>query len=245
MKFINYFLITTFILSLLGCELMPTRKTQAEITYERDMAKVELAEKAYTECLNKRTRISLEYVANNIRVIDEPPITKNKYELLQSKRYFEDKDKEHLFSFLNETDACHVNYENAYNKIDSRWSSLFQRGEYEKDKIYLQFMTKEINVSELNEKMIKLTMELNQEGRRLGQQKTTELEKAHNQEIDRSIEVYKADQEVAAARAANRPPTTNWGDVYFDLMRQNQQNQNKMKTTNCFVYGNTVNCQTY
>ena len=245
MKFINYFLITTFILSLLGCELIPTRKTQAQISYERDMEKVEQADKNFNACMDSRNKESVYYVANNIRVIKDPPITKNKYELLQSKRYFEDVDKDHIFTFLNETSVCAREYERAYTNIDYRFVSLIQRNNYEYDQIYLSFMAKNINVSELNEKCENLIISTQHEWQKIGQQKTTEYQNSHNQEIDRSIEIYKADQEVAAARAANRPPTTNWGDVYFDLMRQNQQNQNKMKTTNCFVYGNTVNCQTY
>jgi hypothetical protein len=40
--------------------------------------------------------------------------------------------------------------------------------------------------------------------------------------------------------AYNNDPL-HWGDVYTDLIKE----QNKTTNTNCQVYGNTVNCQSY
>ena len=50
MKFINYFLITTFILSLLGCELIPTRKTQAYNDAEQNSQKMSKSKNVVGGC---------------------------------------------------------------------------------------------------------------------------------------------------------------------------------------------------
>lgn len=224
---------------LVGCELMPTRKTAAQTKLENDNRLMEIANKENEACMDAMDKNALDYVANNIRYIEG--ITKNKYELMQSTRFFDENDKDFLIKFLNEISACGNTYIDRYSKVDGRFAANFRNFVNNRDQVYFDFMQKKINVMQLNAAIESLITQGMEQEQAIIVKKNKEIENAHYKEVDRNLEAYKADQQVAAARAANAPPTTNWGQVYIDLAKKTQE-RNKTTFTNCNVYGNSVNC---
>ena len=160
-----------------------------------------------------------------------------------STRFFEERDKAFLIEYLNAEQACTSIAIDNYRKADNRWSLLIREWEVANNQLFVDFMMKKINVAQLIKKKEEIRTKNENDWGRLQQQKNKEVDRAHYNEVDRNLEAYKADQQVAAARAAN-PKTSNWGDVYTDLIKQNKTT-NTNTTTNCQVYGNTVNCQSY
>ena len=206
---------------------------------ENHNAKVMEADKDFNSCLEARDKKSLNYVANNIRALEG--ISKNKYELLQSERFFTEADKEPLLKFLNETSACRNAYVKKFNAINYKMSLSMKKTSSAVDNQYVKFMQGKINVSQFNSSIEQIWRTGQSNEQIILDEINRKNDIAHNKEVDRSLEAYKADQQVAAARAKNAPPITNWGDVYTDLIKE----QNKTTNTNCQVYGNTVNCQSY
>jgi len=234
---------------LVGCELMPTRSA-AEA---RSDSMYKLAEENYKKVImcaqevEKNHADATAYLVDNIKVTEKDEFfkfyTKNKYELLASTRLFEESDKAPLIEYLNASASCGSQYADATARVEGRLGLVIKERKAETDQIYVDFMMKKINVGELNKKRNELIVKFEGKWNKVWQQINRELENSHYKEVDRNLEAYKADQQVAAARAAN-PKTSNWGDVYTDLIKQNKTT-NTNTTTNCQVYGNTVNCQSY
>ncbi|MDA7843376.1 hypothetical protein N9A26_00015 [bacterium] len=245
MNTIKLLLSTTLVTFLVGCELMPTRKTQATKNMEYEIKIMEDAYAKDDKCfqeLEEKHAEAKTYVVDNILVAKEKAdrkiYTKNKYELLMSTRFFEERDKAFFIEYLNAVQTCLGKSIDNYAKADNRYTLLIREHEVASNQLFIDFMMQKINVAQLNKKNEEILTKIENDWGRVNQQRNKEAERAHYNEVDRNLEAYKADQQVAAARAKNAPPTTNWGDVYFDAIKQN-------KTTNCQVYGNTVNCQSY
>ena len=246
MNTIKLLLSTTLVTFLVGCELMPTRTTQAQAESRNFENASKIAKQKDNECfgaVEKNHADAITYVVNNIRVINSGNFrTKNKYELLQSTRYFEEKDKVPFFEVLDARSSCWNKSITNWWMIDARYGIRMRQLSSDNDQIRLDFIMKKINVSEYNKNLKKNYSNFLIDMNNIDSQKNNGLKSAHNKEVDRNLEAYKAEQQAAANK-----PVTNWGQVYMDLAKEGAKKQYDLggTTTNCQVNGNTVNCQSY
>ena len=239
MNTIKLLLSTTLVTFLVGCETMQS-KTQAQLRTENHNAMMMKADNKLKSCLASRDKTSLKYVANNIRALEG--ISENRYELLQSERFYAEVDKAPLLKYLNESSSCGNAFIDDVYSIDYKMSLNMKNASALVDKQFIKFMKGEINVSQLNLSIeeIKRIGETNDQIIVNDQDRKAEI--AHNKEVDRNLEAYKAEQQAAANK-----PVTNWGQIYMDLAKESAKKQYDLggTTTNCQVNGNTVNCQSY
>ena len=139
---------------------------------------------------------AITYVVNNIRVIDSGNIrTKNKYELLQSTRYFEEKDKVPFFEVLDADLSCWNKSITNWWMIDARYGIRMRQLSSDNDQIRLDFIMKKINVSEYNKNLNKNYSNFLIDMNNIDSQINNGLKSAHNKEVDRNLEAYKADRQ--------------------------------------------------
>jgi len=214
---------------LVGCEL--TRQTQAgkNYIYENKIMEEALAKsnKCWQETEEKHAEATT-YVADNILVMKEKDYlkiyTKDKYKLLTSTRFFEERDKAFLIEYLNAHEPCINKTFDDYAKIDYRWTLFFREAVDGKNQLFVDFMLQKINVALLNKKSKEHGIKMDKNWNRLYQQKHKEGEKAHYAEIRQ----YKKQR-------------MDWAGVFKKL----GESYNKTTITNCQVSGHTVNCQSY
>ena len=239
MNTIKLLLSTTLVTFLVGCETMQS-KTQAQLRTENHNAMMMKADNKLKSCLASRDKTSLKYVANNIRALEG--ISENRYELLQSERFYAEVDKAPLLKYLNEGSSCGNAFIDDVYSIDYKMSLNMKNASALVDKQFIKFMKGEINVSQLNLSLEQVYRTGQANEQNILDEKNRKNDIAHNKEVDRNLEAYKAEQQAAANK-----PVTNWGQIYMDLAKESAKKQYDLggTTTNCQVNGNTVNCQSY
>ena len=240
MNTIKLLLSTTLVTFLVGCETMQS-KTQAQLKTENHNAMMMKADNKLKSCLASRDKTSLKYVANNIRALEG--ISENRYELLQSERFYAEVDKAPLLKYLNESSSCSNALIDDVYSIDYKMAFNMKKTSAIVDEQFIKFMKGKINVSQLNLSLEQVYSTGQANEQNILDEKNRKNDIAHNKEVDRNLEAYKAEQK-AAANGRQKNVFDEWAETIGDYA--DSANSYDMGTqTNCTAYGNNVTCQTF
>lgn len=227
MKFMKLLATLSLLLLVVGCATQAQQRMNSmRQAFEEGKAQNRLCRDSM------KSNPSVAYTYENI-AIEEGSSSSNKYKLLASNQKLTKDMKQHFLSFLDENSKCRGVAIEGISKVHPSLLVVVVNSQRRIDTLFAKLLGNEITIGEFNRQLQDARGVFDREFTSAARDIENGIASDHNSEMQ-------SRQQAAAA-------LQNWS-AQQQQMYQNQMlynNLNRPKTTNCNMYGNSVNCTSY